>query len=339
MMELSTVLKYAIGAVALAVFRFIVSGTQSKFSKNIPNIFSYIVKDYSKPEKHLKMSENMWYGCWHTFSFCITAYNMFSNFEWFWPFVMGDLDMAIYSTDIEPDITVKNLYTLQITFWLSCLLYSMLETWRSDTKQLIAHHIVTLGLLLLSRSANIWRVGIVVYMVHDISDVFLYWAKALSYSKFPSSISNNLFLIFATSFFITRNIMFPFYCILPCYLVSVHPYDNRTAMLKEGGSRRPWNYCFALATFLEGLHVFWLSLIIRMAQRQVFKKAGSRDQVLKSDDSDENKNEDSGYIDERSDGEEGKVNMILHQRRIISEEETLKMRKSNKKNATSNSNY
>jgi acyl-CoA-dependent ceramide synthase len=69
----------------------------------------------------------------------------------------------------------KAYYLLQASYWTQqmIVLLLMLEKPRKDFKELVAHHIITLSLIALSYRFHFTRVGLAVYITHDISDFFL----------------------------------------------------------------------------------------------------------------------------------------------------------------------
>ncbi|MEQ2253965.1 Ceramide synthase 2, partial [Ilyodon furcidens] len=79
-----------------------------------------------------------------------------------------------------------------------------------DFKEQIVHHLATLVLLSFSWCANFIRIGTLVMLVHDASDVFLESAKLFNYAKWEKT-SKGLFVVFAIVFMVTRLIIFPFW--------------------------------------------------------------------------------------------------------------------------------
>lgn len=69
----------------------------------------------------------------------------------------------------------KAYYLLQAAYWSQQAIVLMLqqEKPRKDFKELVLHHIVTLSLIGLSYRFHFAKMGIAVYITHDISDFFL----------------------------------------------------------------------------------------------------------------------------------------------------------------------
>jgi very-long-chain ceramide synthase len=69
----------------------------------------------------------------------------------------------------------KAYYLLQASYWSqqAIVLMLLLEKPRKDFKELVLHHIITLALIFLSYRFHFAKMGIAVYITHDISDFFL----------------------------------------------------------------------------------------------------------------------------------------------------------------------
>jgi hypothetical protein len=70
------------------------------------------------------------------------------------------------------------------------------------------HHIVTMALLFFSFLVNFVRVGTIVLLCHDASDIFLELAKLFNYLKF-ARLCDATFVIFALAFFVGRLVLYP----------------------------------------------------------------------------------------------------------------------------------
>jgi len=83
------------------------------------------------------------------------------------------------------DACFKFYYLFQAAYWAqqAIVLVLGMEKPRKDFKELVGHHIVSLALIGLSYRFHFTRIGLAVYITHDISDFFL----AVSFSS--SSVS------------------------------------------------------------------------------------------------------------------------------------------------------
>ena len=83
---------------------------------------------------------------------------------------------------ISYDVPVHGLYLLQAAVWIStCFSHVCLEERRRDYILMLAHHVVTIGLVWLSYTFNFVAVGVVTMFIHDASDVFIDLMKLSNY--------------------------------------------------------------------------------------------------------------------------------------------------------------
>uniref|UniRef100_A0A9J7ZFU3 Ceramide synthase 3b n=1 Tax=Cyprinus carpio carpio TaxID=630221 RepID=A0A9J7ZFU3_CYPCA len=162
--------------------------------------------------------------------------------------------------------------------------YDLREMWagfpKQDFKEQLVHHWATLTLLSFSWCANYIRIGTLVMLVHDTSDVLLESAKMFNYAGWETT-CNSIFVVFALVFMVTRLIIFPFWLI---HCTWVYPLDQFEPF---------FGYYFfnVMLVVLLLLHVFWASLILRMVKKFIFGK-------LKGDErSDEEEDEEGSEED------------------------------------------
>eukprot|EP00388_Colpodella_angusta_P003073 GDKJ01011052.1.p1 GENE.GDKJ01011052.1~~GDKJ01011052.1.p1 ORF type:complete len:483 (-),score=124.27 GDKJ01011052.1:635-2083(-) len=258
-----------LGAIALCFLRCLLSGIQSKRFRFEFSVFSFIGRYCCKPGKILKFRENLFYALWHTTSFSIVISLLFSS-SWFQDVLDGEYH-TFFLDDDYADSATRNVYFLQLSFWLSCLIYCGFETWREDTAILIAHHFFTLFLLFASWQHTYWKIGLIVLNIHDLSDILLYTAKTLSYSKVPETPVTAVFGSFAVSFLLTRNVLYPMVCIFPAIDALTVPRDPPPSYLykKDRDFLLAPVACTVFMCLLEVLHIYWLYLIVRMIYRQI----------------------------------------------------------------------
>uniref|UniRef100_A0A8C7WT11 Ceramide synthase 3a n=1 Tax=Oryzias sinensis TaxID=183150 RepID=A0A8C7WT11_9TELE len=150
-------------------------------------------------------------------------------------------------------------YILEMSFY-GCLFFSIAsDVKRKDFREQIIHHVATLVLLSFSWCANFIRVGTLVILVHDASDVLLESAKMFNYAGWEKT-SKALFVAFAVIFMVTRLVIFPFWIIHCTWVYPLHHYPAF------------FGYYFfnAMLVVLLCLHLFWSSLILRMIRKFLF---------------------------------------------------------------------
>lgn len=153
-------------------------------------------------------------------------------------------------------------YVSQLGLYFHFLAWT--EVQRSDALEMLIHHIVTIGLIVFSYLAHIEKIGSLIPILHDISDVFLEAAKLFNYvakikggqGQWAQPFCDGLFAVFAISFFICRLVLFP-RAILWAAL-----FDGPMFLSHEFAG---YYVLCGLAITLQCLHVFWFFLIARMA--------------------------------------------------------------------------
>lgn len=125
------------------------------------------------------------------------------------------------------------------------------------------HHVVTSGLLFYSYAVNFTRVGVVIILIHDVSDIFLEMAKLCRYAN-RDDLGVPAFVVFFVSWVICRVVIFPLFVIRstlfePVVLVAA----------RYGIEPRPhWEIFNGLLLVLFVLHLYWTVLIFQVIQRQ-----------------------------------------------------------------------
>ena len=80
--------------------------------------------------------------------------------------------------------SVHLFYLIQLAIWIdTCFSHKFVEERHKDYVMMYVHHIVTIVLVAGSYSFNYLRIGVVVLLVHDLSDVPLDLMKILNYLK------------------------------------------------------------------------------------------------------------------------------------------------------------
>ncbi|XP_037835705.1 ceramide synthase 2 isoform X2 [Kryptolebias marmoratus] len=174
-------------------------------------------------------------------------------------------------------------YILEMSFY-GCLLFSVaFDVKRKDFKEQIIHHLATLVLLSFSWCANFIRIGTLVMLIHDASDVLLESAKLFNYARWEKT-SKTIFVLFAIVFMVTRLIIFPFWLIHCTWVYPVFYYPPF------------FGYYFfnVMLVVLLLLHMFWAYLIIRMIKKFMFGKLTKDERS----DNDEEEEQETSHTEE-----------------------------------------
>ncbi|XP_033030816.1 ceramide synthase 2 [Lacerta agilis] len=172
-------------------------------------------------------------------------------------------------------------YMIELSFYWSLLFSIASDVKRKDFKEQVIHHVATIVLISFSWFTNYIRAGTLIMALHDSSDFLLESAKMFNYAGWKN-MSNNIFIVFATIFIVTRLIILPFW-ILHCTMV--YPLEMYPPF---------FGYYFfnLMMVILQSLHIFWAYLIIRMAQKFITGK------VVEDERSDRDETDNTGEEEE-----------------------------------------
>uniref|UniRef100_A0A8C6SVF4 Ceramide synthase 4b n=1 Tax=Neogobius melanostomus TaxID=47308 RepID=A0A8C6SVF4_9GOBI len=186
-------------------------------------------------------------------------------------------------------------YMLELGFYESLLLRISVDVKRKDFREQVIHHLATIFLLCFSYCANYIRIGTLVMLLHDSSDILLESAKMFNYGTGWRKTCDTLFVIFATVFLITRLVIFPSKVIHTTLVLSMEVFEPF------------FGYYFfnVLLMVLQALHIFWAGLILRMIYKflkgELEKDERSDDESeLDEDDKEERFDQDANCCWDRS---------------------------------------
>ncbi|KAJ3002866.1 hypothetical protein HKX48_002070 [Thoreauomyces humboldtii] len=151
------------------------------------------------------------------------------------------------------------------------ILIIFFEPRQKDFGVMVSHHFVTLTLLTLSYLWPYHRVGAAILVLHDCSDPIMELAKMALYAGMPK-IADVLFATFAATFIVMRNFVFPAFIIRSIFQ---YAYDTPHPVLAMGISVR--DVAVVGLCLLEVFHLYWATLILKMAKRAVMDKGVSDD--------------------------------------------------------------
>jgi len=198
------------------------------------------------------------------------------NKVWLWDFRLCWVD---YPFQQQPDNGPYWLYMFELGINFHLLFHHFSAIKRSDFLEMFIHHVATIGLILYSYLINFVRVGTVIMIIHDPSDIFLEGGKCVNYLKpqhrWAKPVCDAIFIVFAVFFFVLRLIIFPF--VIKSTLIDAY---------YTFGPYLPWYIFNGLLFVLMFLHIFWFYLIIKMIFRAIL--SGEVEKDIRSDDELEN---------------------------------------------------
>jgi len=174
-------------------------------------------------------------------------------------------------------------YLVELGFYLSLMFSQFLDVKRKDFMEMFIHHIATVLLLSFSYIANFIRVGSLILLIHDCADFWVEGAKLAKYLQ-AHRLCDVLFAIFAIVWFVTRLVMYP--------LKILHiTWIDAQVILGYWPVLVVFNAWLCL---LLVLHVYWFSLIVKVAYSALTQKEevddvrSSTDEPVTDDESNSN---------------------------------------------------
>ncbi|XP_062411625.1 ceramide synthase 2 [Sardina pilchardus] len=250
---------------------------QTGFTKRQVEVWFRHRRHLDRPSTTTKFCEACWRFVFYMASFSFGLLSLV-NAPWFW-----DQRECWRGYPLQPVEQAHFWYYLiELGFYESLLLCVSVDVKRKDFKEQIVHHIATIFLLGFSYCSNYIRVGTLVMLVHDSSDILLESAKMFNYAGWKRT-CDSLFVIFAVVFLVTRLVVFPSKIIHTTLILSMEVFQPFMG----------YYFFNALLLVLQALHIFWAWLILRMVYKFLF--LGKLDKDERSDD-------DS--LEDEEDGEE-----------------------------------
>ncbi|KAJ0011741.1 hypothetical protein NQD34_012716 [Periophthalmus magnuspinnatus] len=206
-------------------------------------------RNQDRPGQTKKFGEAAWRFFFYSAAF-IAGLSCLINRPWFW-----DLRECWRQYPVQPmEWTHYWYYMLELGFYASLLLRISVDVKRKDFREQVIHHLATIFLLSFSYCANYIRIGTLVMLLHDSSDILLESAKMFNYGTGWRKTCDSLFIVFAAVFLVTRLVIFPSKIIHSTLVLSMEVFEPF------------FGYYFfnILLMVLQALHLFWAGLILRM---------------------------------------------------------------------------
>jgi len=171
--------------------------------------------------------------------------------------------------EISPN--VRLYYMAQLGLWgYTAFHHAFFDEVRKDYFAMYGHHLVTVALIFSSYLFHYTRIGVLVLIIHDVSDIFLDFLKLSHYLDVDLAVFIT-FVINMISWIYFRLYQFPFRVIHAGLFTSI-------ALVPNG---KWWALSNALLIILQILHVYWFQLLARIAVELITgttpKKAGEQE--------------------------------------------------------------
>lgn len=241
-----------------------------------------------------KFGESLWFFIYYSCTFLSGIVYLWDS-PWLWETQHYWIDAGKV---IPPfPASLKLIYSTQLSFYISAsivvLFLSHARANHKDKLIMLLHHIVTIILIGVSYWFGQHRIGSMVMILHDVSDIFLEGAKISRYLGFMN-LTNGIFVVFAMVFFVSRLILLPLRVLAPIatqFNRNFH-YSVTQCEIDTGICISTPLFTFPVTVFwlillgtLQCLHIYWFALIMRMVLRAIVVKTVEKD--IRSDDEEE----------------------------------------------------
>ena len=190
--------------------------------------------------------------------------------EWFLDLLAGKnsvlFENIVTGGDIEMSLPFKVFYNVHLGYQLHALHFTIREgslfcqDRRADYRQMLAHHIIAVTLIFLSYIMGYFRIGVLVMISHNISDIAVCITKSV---KLLGWTRGSLFLLpfMIITWLITRLVFYPFYVLAAVMSIPFHKLSLFHAIPVLG--------CCCGLFFLLLLNIFWFVKFLQMAGNAV----------------------------------------------------------------------
>jgi hypothetical protein len=199
----------------------------------------------------------------------LVAYIIMFTYGTYIMYIENMLDIFIRPTDMYTypsfnPLHINNrmtrlLFEMEISWYLSSLLCTLVNRHASDFYAMLFHHIITPIEIYYSWTCGMQSAGLAVMVLHDVSDVFLHLAKTLKFMKL-NAWTDRVFVIFMLVFFTTRLVLLPLTGLSG--IQWYHPHHSTS-------------FCHSALVHglfvFTALHIYWFTLIVKIAIKAVKK--------------------------------------------------------------------
>lgn len=143
-------------------------------------------------------------------------------------------------------------------------------TVRGDFTEMFAHHIITNLLVVGSSHMRFTRIGCMVFLLHDVSDIPVDLSKLANFLKWKVT-SVICFISLLVTWILARLIVLPFYVVKSVFT------DSHRALPFEHGGLYERHYDVIIPVFqilligITSLHIFWFAILMRIFLKLLLK--------------------------------------------------------------------
>jgi ceramide synthetase len=271
------------GIETLSMFGVYMAGTVAfiqSFKMFCRAISPYCVtkRNAEKPRNIRKFADQGWQLGVHTLMTVVELW-ILSNHDWSWyTNISSDGPGEVWEPiDQRQDTLLNAFYLVQLSIWISTAIsHRFFEARHKDYFVMYAHHVATITLIGWSWSVGALRIGFIVLLIHDSSDILVDAVKTANYAGYDENsgtyIVEVLFFLNLISWFCIRLVVYPF-------TVVDSALNDHMQIMGDSESTAWWislQGCIALLAFLVILHAWWFFLLVRIGYRLAMASESSK---------------------------------------------------------------
>ncbi|KAL6948729.1 hypothetical protein ACO0QE_001202 [Hanseniaspora vineae] len=186
-----------------------------------------------------------------------------------------------------PNTAMKLYYLIQISCWFQQLITLHLEHKRKDYYEMLAHHLITIFLTVVSYCKNLWPMGHLIMLIMDVVDIFLIISKILNYLNLRKY-CNVTFALFIVNWVVFRHGIYNYLTYITWKYIPLNLGDRFSSKLYKG-------IMVALVS-LQGIQIIWLVMIIKLVVKLVTAPDPNKVNDSRSDDDDDEDDENDDDV-------------------------------------------
>ena len=152
--------------------------------------------------------------------------------------------------------------TRRTIFWTPLFEIKWSQNVRGDFREMFAHHLVTNALIFFSSYYRFTRIGSMIFLIHDISDVPIDMSKLANFVKWKVT-TIVCFVVMVLTWIITRLTIFPF-VICRAVVLESHEYLVTKGTLDPALHDAYYIIFYSLLAALLLLHITWFLILLRI---------------------------------------------------------------------------
>jgi sphingoid base N-stearoyltransferase len=167
--------------------------------------------------------------------------------------------------ELEIPTDIYWLYIVNFGYYLHSIYGTLLmDAWRKDSIMLLFHHFLTLFLLEFSFLIKYYRIGALVLLLHDISDVLLEFTKMNIYLKMRGNRLHVLNDFISSIAFVTFTISWGWFRIYWFSVKLLHSTNWCAYIYHKDRDPKLYTFFNVMLIFLQMLHIYWYRIILKL---------------------------------------------------------------------------